>query len=156
MMTFQNHGCNNTNNVGLRSPFNESNADPKDPLVLDFIQDMWSDAGADRAGADRSDIYNPAQLRDVTGEVDVRNHEPIMKGEELLDNYITFITDVKMLEEELKALKTECGGGISGIVSEYESFPRPSPEAPKSKPRHREHWSTILLQQHRIWPNTKN
>jgi hypothetical protein len=43
-----------------------------------------------------------------------------MKGEELLDNYISFITDVKMLEEDLKELKTQCGGG-SGLVSEYES-----------------------------------
>ena len=110
LMTFVNHGCNDTSNVGDKVPFTESNADPNDPLVLNFIQS---------GGEER--VYNPALLRDTTSLLIVDNYEPIMKGEELLDNYITFITDVKMLEEDLKDLNTQCGGESLGIVSKYES-----------------------------------
>jgi hypothetical protein len=109
-MTFVNHGCNGTSNIAGKVPFTESNADPNDPLVLNFIQS---------GGEER--VYNPALLRDTTSLVMVENLEPIMKGEELLDNYITFITDVKMLEWGLKDLKTQCGGESLGIVSENES-----------------------------------
>ena len=44
-----------------------------------------------------------------------------MKGEELLENYINFITDVEMLEEDLTGLKTLCAGERLGIISKYES-----------------------------------
>jgi hypothetical protein len=112
-MSFVNHGCNGTNNIGDQSPFTEqSNADPNDPLVLDFIQEMES--GRMDSG------YNPARLRDTTSRFVVENNEPIMKGEELRDNYITFITDVEVLLEELEDLKTQCSGSL-GKISEYES-----------------------------------
>jgi hypothetical protein len=68
-------------------------------------------------------VYNPAVLRDTTSKHIVQNDKPIMKGEELLNNYLTFISDVKMLDEDLKAPETECAGGEEGlgIVSEYEA-----------------------------------
>jgi hypothetical protein len=112
VLTFVNHGCNGTSNVGFQVPFSESNADLNDPLVLEFIEEMWT--GGEEC------VYNPALVRDTSSKVIIENSGPIMKGEELLDNYITFITDVKMLEEDLKDLETQCGGK-SGLVSEYES-----------------------------------
>ena len=111
-MTFVNHGCSDTSNLNGKVPFTESNADPTDPLVLNFIQEQWAD------GEGR--VYNPALLRDTASLVTVKNHVPIMKGEELLENYINFITDVEMLEAELTILKSQCAGESLGIISEYE------------------------------------
>ena len=112
-MTFVNHGCNGTSNLSEKLPFTESNANFTDPLFLDLIQKQWA------GGEGR--VYNPAQLRDTASLVMVSNHVPIRKGEELLDNYIDFITDVKMLEKELTDLKTQCAGESLGIISGYES-----------------------------------
>jgi hypothetical protein len=123
IMTFANHGCDGDYNIGTESPFTEqSNADPNDPLVLEFIQDM---AGLGFGG------YNPALLRDTTSRFVVANEEPIMKGEELRDNYVTFITNVEALESDLAALKSECSGSL-GMISEYESNKSKSSHFPEA------------------------
>jgi hypothetical protein len=116
-LTFANHGCNGTNNLSDKVPFTESTADPTDPLVLNFIQERWHGA----RGEERVLLYNPALLRDTASLMTVENDEPIWKGEELLENYIHFITDVEMLQEDLTGLKTLCAGERLGIISEYES-----------------------------------
>ena len=121
-MTFVNHGCNGTSNLSEKLPFTESNANFTDPLFLDLIQKQWADG--------EGGVYNPAQLRATASLVMVSNHVPIRKGEELLDDYINFITDVEMLEEGLTDLKTQCAGESFGIISEYESS-LDSPEAAK-------------------------
>jgi hypothetical protein len=124
-MSFVNHGCNGTNNVGDQSPFTEqSNVDPNDPLVINFIHEM-GESGRKDSG------YNPALLRDTTLRFVVQNNEPIMKGEELRDNYITFITDVEALESDLADLKSQCSGSL-GTISEYESSTSKSSHFPEA------------------------
>ena len=136
-MTFVNHGCNGSSNLSEKVPFTESNADPTDPLVLDFIQKQWSDA--------EGRVYNPALLRDTTILLIAFNDEPIRKGEELLENYITFITDIEMLEEDLTNLKTLCAGGESmEVIPEYKSSWY-SPEAAKEKP-HPPHKALLVIE----------
>jgi hypothetical protein len=124
ILTFVNHGCNGTSNISDQSPFTEqSNADPNDPLVLNFIQAMGS--GGKDCG------YNPALLRDTTRRLIIKHNKPIMKGEELLDNYITFITDVETLVEDLTDLKTQCAGSL-GTISEYELSNSKSSQFPEA------------------------
>lgn len=111
-MTFANHGCDGTYNVGLNTEeITEVTADFDNvPLALD---------GLGRYGS----IFNPVLDRNrrfslVGGDVTLRD---IKAGEELLDNYLAFIGGKTDWEYDLQHLRDQCHGQASGDVTEYES-----------------------------------
>jgi hypothetical protein len=107
-----NHGCNCTFNIGKPSPFSETSADITDKVVVDFIEESTNTG--------RGYVYNPAIARDWTKKLQQMNHRPIMKGGELLDNYLSFVMDKEVFAEDMNALKLECAGVALGVVSKYE------------------------------------
>lgn len=109
ILTFVNHGCNGTYNVGARLQVNEMT--------------MKIGLGPEGIYDDSNEIYHPYIERqfpqwDCQGFVALRDIEA---GEELLDNYLVFGggEDVHTWDDNLKELKNMCMGG-AGSVLEYE------------------------------------
>jgi hypothetical protein len=109
-MTFVNHGCNGTYNVGAHLILNE----------------MTMKVGLGPGGVydDGNEIYHPYAERqfpqwECQSFVALRD---INAGEELLDNYLVFggSEDLSSWDDNLQELKHICSGGI-GSVSEYEA-----------------------------------
>jgi hypothetical protein len=44
--------------------------------------------------------------------VHLKNQKSIKTGEELLDNYINFVSDIENFASDIKFLKLECGGEV--------------------------------------------
>jgi hypothetical protein len=110
IMTFVNHGCNGTYNVGAHLIVNE----------------MTMKVGLGPGGVydDGNEIYHPYAERqfpqwECQSFVALRD---INAGEELLDNYLVFggSEDLSSWDDNLQELKHICSGGI-GSVSEYEA-----------------------------------
>jgi hypothetical protein len=109
-MTFVNHGCNSTYNVGTPLDINEITA----PLGV----------GPGDAYDDVNEVYNPYNDRrfplwECEKFVALRD---IQKGEELFDNYLVFGggDDIHDWDKNLLELKSVCMGK-SGTIAEYEA-----------------------------------
>ena len=111
-MTFVNHGCKGTNNIGEVSELNEFTLD------LGRMPEEFMMKG-------HSSIYNPAADRNLRhyiagGEVSTRL---IKAGEEILDNYLFFIGDGQDWSEDVQQLRDQCSGrhkSGNADVREYE------------------------------------
>ena len=108
-MTFVNHGCNGTYNVGT-------------PLA---VTEMTMELGRGPEGVydDNNEVHHPFDERhypqwDCQSFVALRDIEA---GEELLDNYLVFggSEDVDFWDKTLQELKDLCSGG-TGTITEYE------------------------------------
>jgi hypothetical protein len=113
-MTFVNHGCKGTNNIGEVSELNEFTLD------LDRMPEEFMMKG-------HSSTYNPAADRNLRhyiagGETSIK---PIKAGEEILDNYLFFIGEEESWTEDVQQLRDQCSGRQSigsEDVREYESW----------------------------------
>jgi hypothetical protein len=109
-LTFVNHGCNGTSNLGERgedpSTFTEWNVD----LSAGIPEEL---------GAKPNLPYNPVVDRDLvryaTNCVVAIN---VPKGEELYDNYMNFGGD-EYFVEMVHSLREQCSGGL-GLVEMYQ------------------------------------
>jgi len=107
IMTFTNHGCNGTANLGHNVPgLNEFTMEPESPgftIPEDFKQFSTGE-------------YSPHRDRAVLGTITVSQveHAPIMKGEELFDNYIGFGGDTAFIEQ-VTELKRDCSGALGTV-----------------------------------------
>ena len=79
VMTFVNHGCNKTYNIGEESFVDELTAN-----VDVFPDDLSGNSHV------RMSTYNPIVDRHLQHEADQSIHD-IKAGEEILDNYLAFI-----------------------------------------------------------------
>jgi hypothetical protein len=122
LITFVNHGCNGTFNVGDPSPFTEINAsDAPDEVVVKFIEEQT------RRGKEY--VYNPNVVRESPNFQHQTTRKPIMKGEELLDNYLDFYLDLYDFANDINGLKLECAGGVTDeSVTKYEYEHQHRPE----------------------------
>jgi hypothetical protein len=109
-MTFVNHGCNGTYNVGT-------------PLS---VNEMTAKLGVGPFGIydDENDVYHPYNERqfpfwECEKFVTLRDIEA---GEELFDNYLVFGggADLEDWDKNLMELKSVCLGA-SGTIAEYEA-----------------------------------
>jgi len=111
ILTFTNHGCNGTANIGLNIPgVNEFTMDTSNP---DFeIPDMLLSFSVGE--------YSPHRDRKYSGTVTTSQveHPPILKGQELFDNYISFGGDEEFAEQ-VNELKQECSGAL-GTVEKHQ------------------------------------
>jgi len=110
VLTFQNHGCNRTYNVGFETSVTELTADPeKLPPELD-------------EKSYESVLYNPFVDRNylyITNSLEVLRD--IKAGEECLDNFLAFLHDEnwKWGVENYKSMCENPGDG-AGVVSAYQ------------------------------------
>jgi hypothetical protein len=114
-LTFVNHGCNGTSNLGERG---------EDPST--FTE--WSvdlDQGIPESLKTQLALpYNPVSDRDlVRYATNCVSAKLIRKGEELYDNYMNFGGD-EYFEEVVQNLRYECSGGV-GLVEQYQSHSGP-------------------------------
>ena len=116
IMTFANHGCNGTYNIGVKLSETEATLDFGDGPSAVYDGDEEKD----------SNVFNPFQERRFSIEecknlVALRDIEA---GEELLDNYMFYGgPNAEFFEENLTELKQVCSGG-AGLVLEYEEQSR--------------------------------
>ncbi len=109
-MTFSNHGCNSTYNIGAAFSLNEFEIDLSQPPPDDFF-------------TVRRPVYDPLAERDVFYEQTVSSAQiDIGAGEELFDNYLSF-GGATYFKEEVQALRDQCSG-IAGEVEEFQSKKR--------------------------------
>jgi len=107
ILTYVNHGCNGSYNVGAKLNETESTIE----------------LGQGPAGVyddDGNDVYNPFDERhfpnwECSKFITLRD---IDAGEELLDNYLAFGggEDTKDWENNLRELKSVCSGGTGKVV----------------------------------------
>ena len=120
-LTFVNHGCHGTANVGLRSDYHESNL--KIPDTKTFLEQTQQD-GATRShdswlysmipedylsAEGEEDFYNG--IRRPTHRVLTETKQFIPAGTEILDNYLSFGgMHAPAFWEYVANLQRECGG----------------------------------------------
>jgi hypothetical protein len=107
ILTFINHGCNGTFNMGQQSDYHESN------IEGDFIPDVY------RYYAGAGLPYTPMADRNVyQGESIAITSEDVKAGEELRDNYMTYGGEqgFSKFKEELRK---QCAGEF-GEIEEYQ------------------------------------
>ena len=117
-MTFVNHGCNSTDNLG-------SIAEYFDPTVHEDFKEENFTIGSEIEMLDSTGDYdtNPAMLRHIelfNSGLDYAK-TGIKAGEEIFQNYLTYESDPKELLEVAELFKSICKGEAVGEVSKYEN-----------------------------------
>ncbi len=118
-VTFVNHGCHGSNNVGPTSPHHESNLEV--PAALDDKDKLWETIPPDYLEAELDDqLYLPVRNSDLL--MSSESNQFIAAGEEILDNYLTFAgTDGVEFWKYVKSLRRECQG-LAGFIEEWETM----------------------------------
>ena len=107
ILTFVNHGCNGTANLGYNSPgVNEFTIDTTVPdfkIPEDFATYL-------------KDEYKPHRDRKCTGTTPVSQvyYPPVRAGEELFDNYLPYGGDKKFVAN-VNELKRDCSGALGSV-----------------------------------------
>lgn len=112
ILTFVNHGCRGTYNVGEESDLDEFSVGLKSPMSQDL-------SGRSHVG---TSVFNPVIDRHLffSGDTTIRD---IDAGEEVLDNYLAFIGSDKCWEEDVMDLRQQCSGQTTeGSVTDYEKY----------------------------------
>ena len=109
VMTFVNHGCNKTYNIGQESLVDEVTAN-----VDVFPDDLSGNSHV------RTSTYNPVVDRHLRNEAD-QSIRDIKAGEEILDNYLAFIGAEEYWAGGVQDLRNLCSGAV-GLVTEYENY----------------------------------
>ena len=108
-MTFVNHGCNKTYNIGTESSVDELTAN-----VDVFPHDLSGNSHA------QTSTYNPVVDRHLRHEAD-QSIRDIKAGEEILDNYLAFTGAEEYWADAVQDLRDQCSGAGVGLVTEYEN-----------------------------------
>ena len=108
ILTFVNHGCRGSYNIGEETPFDEFSADPDS---LDYVS-----AGRSHKG---TSTFNPVVDRHLRFQPDVSLRE-IKAGEEILDNYLDFVGLPEYWTKDVMDLRALCSGQAVGQVTNYE------------------------------------
>jgi hypothetical protein len=110
MLTFLNHGCNGTSNIG---------DDAATSNMTEFTIDLGSDEVPSLFATRINVPYVPHFDRDhVKAETMCRSSRRIHAGEELYDNYLSFGGD-SQFKEMVQMLRQECSGSF-GMVEQYQ------------------------------------
>lgn len=117
IMTFVNHGCNGTYNIGDPSKVNEFTAD-ENAIPEDFLGGL--------SHFESETVYNPVidrHLRHFMGG-GIQTLREIKAGEEVLDNYLDFTGSDGEWKGDLFELRAMCSGQGIGSVTNYEEQER--------------------------------
>jgi hypothetical protein len=109
IMTFINHGCNGTNNMGTRTTVTELDADPHQ-----MVEDL-------RKSPFETYIFSPFYDRNVLLFINSLDklQRDVKAGEELLDNYLGYLHEENW-EWGVANYKKQCLMQGTGVVSDYE------------------------------------
>lgn len=111
IMTFVNHGCKGSYNIGKETPFDEFTARLDAPC---------SEA-ADGRSHSGTTTFNPVVDRHLTFWID-KSIRDIKAGEEVLDNYLAFTCSNRdKWFKDVANLRAECLGEAVGEVTSYET-----------------------------------
>jgi hypothetical protein len=110
IVTFVNHGCRSTYNVGTRTEVNEFTAELDRPVeILNG-----------KAFAESDSIFDPLLDRHLVHTVDT-SLKDIAAGDEILSNYLMYVGSEEFWAEDVTDLRNQCSGfETEGSVSEYE------------------------------------
>jgi predicted ABC-class ATPase len=108
VITFVNHGCKGAYNVGEITAFDE------DTVNTDVMPDEVG--GKSHEG---TSIFNPVIDRHLFFMGDMSNRD-IQAGEEILDNYLAFVSSEDYWAKDVIELRNQCAGTAIGEVIEYE------------------------------------
>jgi hypothetical protein len=111
-LTFVNHGCNGTSNIGdeMEAGYTEFTIDLESLRINGIPRALQTQVSA---------VYTPHFDRDHAKHSTMcRTSKPISAGEELYDNYLSFGGD-DYFEEMIIDLRRECSGE-PGIVEQYQ------------------------------------
>lgn len=112
IITFVNHGCRGTYNVGTETDVDEFTADPNVPI----------EALNGRLHHTGGCIFDPVIDRHLFRMGDVSNKD-IKAGDEILENYLAFIGSEDYWAEATGDLRKQCSGEVTdGSVTEYEHY----------------------------------
>eukprot|EP01083_Nonionella_stella_P290826 989557_1 len=108
--TFCNHGCGGKFNYG-----------DDESEITEMTADL--DEAPEKLLNKASNVYSPVferHLRQITsvGDYTIRN---IKAGEEILCNYLSFVGDPDLWEEDVTSLRRQCAEDAMGDIQEYES-----------------------------------
>jgi hypothetical protein len=107
-LTFVNHGCKGSNNIGVVTAFDEETANMN--VMPDEV------GGKSHEG---TSIFNPFVDRHLTFGGCTSNRD-IQAGEEILDNYLAFVSNKEDWADYVISLRNQCAGKGIGEVTEYE------------------------------------
>jgi len=115
IMTYVNHGCNSTNNLGdFQEEINPTNYSLSEQFVLpETFGDILED----------ENHYNPLFLRHIefmNSALDYASKD-IFTGEELFQNYLTYESTQESFLQVANNLKSVCAGIEAGEVTRYET-----------------------------------
>jgi hypothetical protein len=110
IMTFINHGCNGTYNMGTVTSVTEMNAD-HDEMPLDIYENVLE-----------SYVYNP--FIDRNHHTYLNGYDVLLRdvkaGEELLDNYVTYLHEGNW-KPGLVDYNAQCSNKAAGAIKVYET-----------------------------------
>ena len=118
-LTFVNHGCNGSNNVGSVSLYHEMNLE----LPTNNLEDenaLWIKIPKEYLAETLDDeIYLP--IRNPGSIISTESNQFITAGQEILDNYLTFAgTDGVQFWNNIQSLQQECSG-VAGFIEAWET-----------------------------------
>ena len=111
ILTFANHGCRGSNNVGERTHGDEFSVDLNAPEE--------SINGKSHSG---TSVFNPFIDRHLffAGDESTRD---IKAGEEILDNYLAFTGGAEYWAQDVLDIQKQCSGEVTeGSVTDYEEL----------------------------------
>ena len=112
LMTFTNHGCHGTYNIGMKLPVTEMNANPEE--MPDELMNNPAETAFYNPFFDRNHLMNMHSyvfaLRDIQA------------GEEILDNYLSYLS-VDNWESGLADYRAQCAKEGVGAINRYEDAP---------------------------------
>ena len=116
ILTFVNHGCNGTNNIGDGSSSHEKDSVYFNEATLDLSQIDEPPQGTSRAS-----IFDPVSdrhLHSLATGYDSTSRD-VKAGEELFQNYFYFISWAKGWKEEVLDLQAQCRGESLGKIEPW-------------------------------------
>lgn len=111
ILTFANHGCRGSYNVGEATKGDEFSVDLNAP-----------DKSINGMSHSETFVFNPVNDRHLffSGDESIRD---IKAGEEILDNYLAFIGGTEYWELAVTDLRKQCSGEVTeGSVADYEEL----------------------------------
>jgi len=114
IVTFVNHGCRGTYNVGEEMDVDEFSVDPDKPI----------EALSGKSHAGRASIFDPVIDRHLIGTMETTVKD-IKAGDEILDNYLAFIGSEGFWADDVMDLRKQCSGeATEWSVTGYETMKR--------------------------------